>query len=549
MLKPYFAVFFGVFLTIISVNNAFAVAVDVNDVAENITDSSASLPLLLAGFAYLSGILLAVSGLFKTIAHVSNPNQTPIREPIIRFLVGGALFSLPIIIEAAINTINGGTVNNFVPEDGLMNTIGGAFGIFSAILSLGTNFNALLINIQLATDEVPALIAAVAYLLGLLMVISALFKIRDHVDDPNRMPLKDSVIRLLVAGALFALPTVFTAMYETIAAGGLGVGGTISSILNGAAFVFSSEDGSALAPACAAPMFNGGLGSVICWGWVGASGLPTFLTALSYIIGLIFGVWALIKIRDHVTNPSQTSLWEGISRFIAGGAFFALPAVVIVMKSTVTPVTLIAASLLTGNSSNTGFNENLVACTGVTGNSLDLAMGCFMQDILGPVHTALTFFCFVAGMIFIMIGISRLVKSAQEGAKGPGGLGTVTTFVIGGVLISAMTLVNSLSESFFGTTQTRTFASLSYTSGMSSVETQAVYNVVSAVLKFLIIIGLISFVRGLFIIRDVAEGKQQASTMSGMTHIIGGALAVNMGPLLNAVQTTLGINAFGMTFG
>ncbi len=83
---------------------------------------------------------------------------------------------------------------------------------------------------------------------------------------------------------------------------------------------------------------------------------------------------------------------------------------------------------------------------------------------------------------------------------------------------------------------------------MSAAETDAAYNVIAAVLKFMIIIGLISFVRGIFIMRDVAEGSQQASVMAGMTHIIGGALAVNLGPLMNAIQSTLGITAFGVTF-
>ena len=36
--------------------------------------------------------------------------------------------------------------------------------------------------------------------------------------------------------------------------------------------------------------------------------------------------------------------------------------------------------------------------------------------------------------------------------------------------------------------------------------------------------------------------------MSAITHLVGGALAVNLGPLLNAVQTTLGITDYGITF-
>ena len=147
-----------------------------------------------------------------------------------------------------------------------------------------------------------------------------------------------------------------------------------------------------------------------------------------------------------------------------------------------------------------------------------------------------------------MIGISRLIKSAQEGPRGPGGMGTFGTFVIGGMLMSATTLLRAFSSSLFTSPVTFTFASMQYTTGMSAVETQAAHNVISAVLQFMIVLGMLSFVRGMFIMRDVAEGSQQASTMSGVTHLIGGALAVNLGPLLNAVQQTLGITAFGVTF-
>jgi hypothetical protein len=62
------------------------------------------------------------------------------------------------------------------------------------------------------------------------------------------------------------------------------------------------------------------------------------------------------------------------------------------------------------------------------------------------------------------------------------------------------------------------------------------------------VLGWISFIRGWFIIRDVAEGSQQASLMAGLTHLFGGALAINLGPVLNAAQTTLGLTAYGVNF-
>lgn len=540
--KHLFSVFLGLLFCTLFSQTVFAA--DVNDIAASIADSTTTLPALIAGFAYLSGLLIAVSAIFKTIDHVSNPTQTPIRVPVIRYLIGGALFALPIVSEAAITTINGGTITTFTNSDTALFNISGAFGALTGYLTVG-NINSIMGSIIISVGQIPGLVAITGYLLALLTTVSALYKTKDHVEDPDRVPLKDAVIRYITAGLLFGLPTAFDAMYNTINDGGFGFGGALMSILSGAQFFISSEAGIACNGLEWTGFVGGTMGTIMCSLMETVSGLPKFLTLLSYILGTIIGLWAILKIRDHVNNPSQTALHEGISRLFAAGAFFALPIVALALQFSVTP-TVLAISVIAGT--NSGFVSGTPTCGGA--NSLDLAMACFMDDILGPSHVLLNFFCFCAGLIFVMIGISRLTKSAQEGARGPGGIGTLSTFVIGGLLMSATTILRALSGSLFGIfgTQTATQASLAYTGSMSPAETAAAYNVIDAVLKFMIVIGMISFVRGLFIMRDVSEGSQGASTMAGMTHIIGGALAVNLGPLLNAVQTTLGITAFGVTF-
>ncbi len=552
--QNYTTLILGALFAVLLPSMAFAQET-VNTVAENITESAGQLPGLVAALTYLSGILIAATAVTKTIEHVGNPAQVPLKIPASRFLVGGALFALPIIIEAAYQTINGGAGNTFNAPTEAVNSINGFLSTFSGALSLGTDINGVLYNIEMTTNQIPGLISALSYLLGVLLSVTALYHVRDHVEDPNRVALKLPVIRFVTAGALFAMPTIYNAMYTAVADSGLGGTGTFFSFLTGAYFLYSTESQGAECATAFIGFSGTGLGDVICNAMTSSIGLPSFLTAVAYVLGLIFGVWGVLKVRDHVVDPSRTMLNEGITRLLAGGAFFALPFIVVVMRETFMPTPLNAFA---GVATNYGFNDpgvsggffGLGGCGSASGtNGLDVAMSCFMQDILGPSHVALNFFCFVAGMIFIMIGISRLIKSTQEGPKGPGGLGTVTTFAIGGLLISATTILRAISSSMFGDTVTTTVASLTYTTGLSTAESDAVYNVIAAVLKFMIVIGMISFVRGLFIIRDVSEGKQQASVMAGMTHIIGGALAVNLGPLMNAVQSTLNITAFGVSFG
>ncbi len=53
--------------------------------------------------------------------------------------------------------------------------------------------------------------------------------------------------------------------------------------------------------------------------------IPGLLTGLSYLFGILLGVLGVMKIKDHVENPSQTPLKDGAIRLAAGGALFALP--------------------------------------------------------------------------------------------------------------------------------------------------------------------------------------------------------------------------------
>ena len=53
--------------------------------------------------------------------------------------------------------------------------------------------------------------------------------------------------------------------------------------------------------------------------------LPGLISAMSYLFGVLIGVLGVMKIKDHVENPTQTPLKDGAIRLAAGGALFALP--------------------------------------------------------------------------------------------------------------------------------------------------------------------------------------------------------------------------------
>ncbi len=282
---------------------------------------------------------------------------------------------------------------------------------------------------------------------------------------------------------------------------------------------------------------SGGIGDIFCNTTKSVATTPALLSGIAYLFGLVMGVWGISKLYEHVQNPQQTPIWDSLKRFLAGGCFFALPMIMEVVRNTMY--------------TNATSGHGMTSFTGkTTGAGLDAMLTAMMGDVWEPfLRYALPAFCYLAAIVLLLIGINRLVKSSQEGPRGPGGFGTIMTFLAAGALFSADGMMESWSTSMFATPVIKTAAALQYKGGLSGPEIDHVHAVISAIIAFMAILGWISFIRGWFIIRDVAEGNQQASLMSGLTHLFGGALAVNLGPFLNSVQATLGLSKYGVNFG
>lgn len=65
------------------------------------------------------------------------------------------------------------------------------------------------------------------------------------------------------------------------------------------------------------------------------SQLPSLLSGLAYMFGILLAVLGIMKIKDHVENPGQTPLKDGSIRLAAGGALFAIPIVSDAMTTTI----------------------------------------------------------------------------------------------------------------------------------------------------------------------------------------------------------------------
>ena len=106
-------------LTALAIVSPASAASQIDDISGNIAESTSLLPGLISAFSYLLALIFAITGILKLREHVENPQQVPLRVPVVRFLVGGGLLALPIIYEAMAVTINGGVNPNFDPAAGL----------------------------------------------------------------------------------------------------------------------------------------------------------------------------------------------------------------------------------------------------------------------------------------------------------------------------------------------------------------------------------------------------------------------------------------------
>lgn len=270
---------------------------------------------------------------------------------------------------------------------------------------------------------------------------------------------------------------------------------------------------------------------------------PTLFNVMAYACGVFFMAMGLSKANQSVQDPSRTPMSEAIKRLGAGVALASLPSVTGILK---------------GSFAISGSNLAMNYATGLAGASsnmgaqgLDMFMVNMVTDILGPIMAGVSVLTYAAGLFLLFSGLQRLTKGAQEGPKGPAGLGTLMNFAVGSALMSFSPFLQMTLNSVFGTNRVTTYPNMSNIAtqiGVDSAQMAQTTAVITALLAFLSIVGVISFARGLFMLKDTADGAQNASLMGSMSHLVAGVCCVNFGAFANMLQTTLNLQQYGIVF-
>jgi hypothetical protein len=260
--------------------------------------------------------------------------------------------------------------------------------------------------------------------------------------------------------------------------------------------------------------------------------LQFFLSLLSYILGVFFSITGLQMLRAYVDDPGRNPAQGSLLRLGAAAFFIFAPTAADALVRTL------------GVTGGVGGNDIVGEGGGVTvqggdfnADGVDAALGRFVIDFGGPfLENLLPFMAYIAGVIFMLVGLKRLALANGDGPQAPGGMGTMGTFLVAAALMAFGYVMFVLQGSLFGTTDLYV-NQVFVTQGDNAALVERAERTLWGVFMFLRIVGYVSVLRGLFMLRAVAEGGN-VSMMAVGTHMVAGALLANSGAFVNAVQHT-----------
>jgi intracellular multiplication protein IcmC len=178
-----------------------------------------------------------------------------------------------------------------------------------------------------------------------------------------------------------------------------------------------------------------------------------------------------------------------------------------------------------------------------------------LEKVLDPALVLLLAISFIVGIFFILKGLLELKAFAMPltQASRPGELsGPILHIFVGTVLVYIPTTTNVLSSTFFGSVPSMfnpsgggSVEQLGQASnsimGYASVALESQWaTLIDTVVYYMQFIGFIAFIRGWIIVAHSHHGGEQNSLTKGIIHIVGGILAINFLPLVQAVTNTIG---------
>ena len=147
------------------------------------------------------------------------------------------------------------------------------------------------------------------------------------------------------------------------------------------------------------------------------------------------------------------------------------------------------------------------------------------------------------GVLFVIVGLRAAALRSEQGSHGGGWGGPIAWIVVGLLLLAFPATVLTLSQSLFGTGGMKTEIAEVFTEApdlLRVFETHASRETIEGLMRIVQLFGLIAIVRGLFLLNAHVQPNRPPSFGAGMTHLVGGVLAVNIVSVLIMLNEIVG---------
>ncbi|MDD3288821.1 MAG: hypothetical protein PHX43_07460 [Alphaproteobacteria bacterium] len=259
-----------------------------------------------------------------------------------------------------------------------------------------------------------------------------------------------------------------------------------------------------------------------------------FISWIAYIVGIFLVASGVMMTKRHAENPNDPALSRCVLRMVGGAGSISLPALAgIIQNSVIGTVSINGA----GSCSAGPVTSDV--------SSPDQLFSNLFDNIGKPMQTSLSVLCFVMGAFLVFRGLLRASKYGTDAKASPASIGA--NLIIGAILLSVGQMINIGVMTMFGDPGITPFAGINWEKlapdGGEGFE--KINKVVASIITFVQVIGMIAFIRGWLILKSVVEGSGQATMAQGITHIMGGVLAINIGTVADIADKTFGLNIVG----
>jgi intracellular multiplication protein IcmC len=177
-----------------------------------------------------------------------------------------------------------------------------------------------------------------------------------------------------------------------------------------------------------------------------------------------------------------------------------------------------------------------------------------VSGIIVPLTAMVLMISYAAGIYMIIHALTLMKKFGNMSMQAqPGELGgPLMQLVVGAVLIYLPTSTDALTNSLFGSSNSifGSGSSINYSNAGYGSEilgylptdsfAQQWASMANTLVLYIQFVGLLSFVKGWFILsKSAGHGAQPGTVSKGITHIIGGIIAINFISAVNIISNTI----------